>query len=68
MSKVDTDFNALVDQINAKLQEAANAMAEANRLSGQAGIPALIDSQYVREEMSGTDYKIFCEKRKNGAH
>lgn len=50
MSDLDKDFESLVEQINAKLNEAAIAMKEANNLRIKAGLDSLIFSQWEREE------------------
>lgn len=55
MSDIDKEFKDVVNQINAKLAEAAASLKEANRLAQEAGIPALIDSQFVRENLSDED-------------
>jgi hypothetical protein len=47
MSELDQDFESLVEQINAKLQEAADALKEANQLREKAGLPSMIPSQFI---------------------
>lgn len=51
MSDLDKDFQKTVDQINAKLKEAAAALREANRLGDGAGLPGLIWTQWTSENM-----------------
>lgn len=50
MSELDKDFDQVVLQINSKLKEAAEAINEANRLSGAIGLPALIYTQWLRDD------------------
>jgi hypothetical protein len=50
MSELNNDFDSLVEQINAKLNEAATAMKEVNNLRRKAGLESLIFSQWEREE------------------
>jgi hypothetical protein len=50
MSELDKDFDQVVSQINAKLKEAADAISEANRLSETVGLPALIYTQWLRDD------------------
>lgn len=49
MSELDADFDSLVKQINIKLNEAAAALKEANRLREQAGLQSLIYTAWMRE-------------------
>lgn len=42
-NKVETDFKALAEQVNAKIKEAAAAMAEVNKLTKAAGVRLNID-------------------------
>lgn len=51
MSELDKDFE-LVKQINAKLNEAAKALKEANELRAKAGFDAFIFTNWMREELS----------------
>ena len=50
MSELDKDFDGLVEQINAKLKEAATALKEANALRSKAGLDSLIFTQWQRED------------------
>lgn len=50
MSELDKDFEGLVEQINAKLAQAAAALAEANELRSKAGFDSFIFSVWQREE------------------
>ena len=50
MNELDIDFEQIAQQINAKLKEATAALHEANRLSDQAGLPALFYTQWTSEE------------------
>lgn len=59
MSDIDQEFESVVNQINAKLAEAAAAVNEANRLATEAGIPSLIDSQYVRDSLGDDEQDVF---------
>lgn len=56
MSELDQDFDQLVGQINSKVREAAIALKEANRLAREAGLDALIYTQWTddnsEEEMT----------------
>lgn len=49
MSELETNFNEAVEKINLKLKEAAAALREANRLSEEVGLPALIYTQFISE-------------------
>jgi hypothetical protein len=51
MSDLDTDFDSLATQINAKLKEAAAALREANELAEKAKLPGLIFTQFISENM-----------------
>lgn len=51
MSDLNKDFEQVAEQINAKLQEATVALKEANRLRTEAGLPALIFTNYVSEDI-----------------
>jgi hypothetical protein len=55
MSELDQDFKDTADKINAKLKEAAEALREANRLAGEAGLPGLIYTQWTSEDDSTLD-------------
>lgn len=50
MSELEKDFDSVVEQINVKLKEAADAISEANRLSETIGLPSLIYSQWLRDD------------------
>ena len=52
MSEMEQDFKQVADQINLKLKEAAEALREANRLASEAGLPALIYTQWTSEDDS----------------
>jgi hypothetical protein len=49
MSELDSNFEALVVQINAKLKEATDALREANKLADKARLPSLIYTQWLSE-------------------
>lgn len=50
MSQLSAEFEQQIEQINAKLAEAAKALSEANALAKAAGYKhGLIDTQYARE-------------------
>lgn len=50
MPELEQEFQATIDQVNAKLQEAAKALREANDLAIKAGYKnGLINSQWARE-------------------
>lgn len=51
MSELDQDFEKVAEQINIKIKEAAEALAQANELATKAGLPALFYSQFIRENM-----------------
>ncbi len=51
MSDLEQDFTETAKQINDKIKEAAKAMAEANRLRQEAGLPSLIFSTFLREDI-----------------
>ncbi len=50
MSDLEKDFQETADKINAKVKEATEALREANRLASEAGLPALIYTQYTRDD------------------
>lgn len=50
MNDLEQDFKKVADQINIKVKEAVAALREANRLADEAGLPALVYTQYVGEE------------------
>jgi hypothetical protein len=51
MSQLSAEFEQTIEQINAKLAEAAKALREANELAKTAGYHyGIINSQYVREQ------------------
>lgn len=50
MSELDKDFEGLVEQINAKLAEAAKALSEANELRSKAGFDSFIFSAWKRDD------------------
>ena len=50
MSILDNEFKKTAKKINAKLKEAAAALEAANELSAKAGLPALIYTQWTRED------------------
>lgn len=51
MSDLNNDFDTLAEQINAKLKEAAAAVREANRLGDKLGLPALICTQQLYDDL-----------------
>lgn len=55
MSQLDQDFKQVADQINAKVKEATEALREANRLASEAGLPALIYTQWTSEDDTTLD-------------
>lgn len=46
MTDIETDYEELAAQINAKIKEAAAAMKEANKLAKAAGINSLTYDEY----------------------
>lgn len=46
---IETEFKDFVDQINLKIEEAAMALKEANRLSVKANLGILIPSKHLNE-------------------
>lgn len=50
MSELDKDFEQHLEQLNAKLAEAAKVMKEVNELREKAGLEALIFTQWMRED------------------
>lgn len=55
----DENFDAAIVKVNAKLKEAAEALAEAARLGKEAGLPALIPAMWISED-------FFCSKVNRG--
>lgn len=52
MNELDQEFDqALLEQLNAKLVEAAKVMAEVNTLRQQIGLDSLIFTQWERESL-----------------
>jgi len=52
MSELDQEFDAaLLEQLNAKLAEAAKVMAEVNALREKIGLESLIFTQWRREDL-----------------
>jgi hypothetical protein len=51
MSELEQDFDKTVEQINAKLKEAAAAVREANELAAKAGLDGLIFTQFDRDDI-----------------
>ncbi len=51
MSTLDQDFEKIVKQINTKIREAAKSLIKANELAAKAGLPSLIYTQFIREEI-----------------
>jgi hypothetical protein len=51
MSELDQDFEKVAEQINAKIKEAAAALKEVNELREKAGLPSLIYSNFVQDDM-----------------
>jgi hypothetical protein len=50
-NELEVDYQSLANQINAKIQEAAEAMKAANALAKAAGFKAITIDQYSDEEM-----------------
>lgn len=63
--KIDQEFDELVKQINLKLNEAAQALKEVNKLRSKADLKSLIDSSWIRVEISTDAYEEFELKIKN---
>lgn len=55
MSELEQDFQKVAEQINLKVKEAADALREANRLASEAGLPALIYTQWTSDDDSSLD-------------
>lgn len=55
MSELDSNFEALATQINAKLKEATDALREANKLACKARLPSLIYTQWLSEDDNSLD-------------
>src|SRR4030042_1222614 len=51
----EENFDSAIVKINAKLKEAAEALAEAARLGKETGLPALIPAMWISEN-------FFCSK------
>jgi hypothetical protein len=51
MSQLDKDFKQVAADINAKLQEAADALAKANELAKKAGLDGLIYTQWTTDHL-----------------
>ena len=51
MSELDKDWAETAAKINAKIKEAAEVFAEVNKLAAEAGLPGLIYTQWIRENM-----------------
>lgn len=51
MSDLEKDFEETAAKINAKIKEAADALAEANRLADEAGLCGLIYTQWTRDNL-----------------
>lgn len=51
MSNLEKDFDSIAAKINAKLTEAAAALQEANRLKDEAGLPSLIYTQFIEDDL-----------------
>jgi hypothetical protein len=47
---LEKEFEKTAEAINAKVKEATEALKEANRLASEAGLPALIYTQWTRED------------------
>lgn len=50
MSDLEKDFEQHLEQLNAKLAEAAKVMKEVNELRAKAGLESLIFSAWMRED------------------
>ena len=62
MSDIVQDFETVAAQINAKLKEAAEALKEANRLKNEAGMPALIGTQWSAEDLNKHEREVFNDQ------
>jgi len=51
MTDIEKSWEETAKQINAKLQEAAAAVREANRLAAEAGLDCLIHTQWTGEDL-----------------
>jgi hypothetical protein len=60
MSQLETDFDKVAQQINAKIQEATKVLQELNVLKDQAGLPSLINGAYLQDHFS---YKAASKKK-----
>jgi hypothetical protein len=61
MSDLDKDFEAVAEQINAKLVEAAKLLQEANKLGQDAGMEYLAGSYYLRDDLSREQCEMMDE-------
>lgn len=52
MSDLEQTWEEVAAQINAKLKEAAALIHQANELSAKANVPALINTQWLRDNIS----------------
>ena len=62
MADLEKDFDTVVEQINLKLKEAASAVQEANRLSEEIGLPALISTQWMYDDMRAKNRELSREE------
>lgn len=59
---LDEEFKSYASQINEKLAEAAALLREAAVLADKAGLPSLIDSSFVREDIDNEEGEDAYEK------
>jgi hypothetical protein len=51
MSELDKDWEEIAAKINFSIKKAAEAFAEVNKLAAEAGLPGLIYTQWIRENL-----------------
>mgnify|MGYP000026057260 CR=1 FL=1 len=51
MSELEQDFEKIAEQINVKIKEAAASLKQANELATKAGLPGLIYSSFLEEDL-----------------
>ncbi len=61
MSEIDKDFDKVAEQINAKLEEAAKLLQEANKMGQEAGMEYLAGSYYLRDDLSREQCEMMDE-------
>ena len=62
MSDLESDFKETAEKINAKIKEAAAALAEANELASKAGLPALIYTQFIDDDSRDDEFEAQLDK------